>query len=620
MARIYIARTGSVGDLLHGPDVVNNTVLAQGGIVVISSTSGMQTVGIGQTALADGLRYVNISDMGIDFNNQTPVTAGQGFTNTAIWQEIFDEIESGATFPGTSLTNGRIFWLTNTQGTNPPGIYRYNSTLTTPAWEGAIVGASVVTLDTTAHTLTIGGTVYRINDLDGRTAEQITEEIQAHSDTGGLHLLSTEVVTGIGGDVHWGEIAGSGTGGATRITVRGTAIDTEISERSVIIASSESASFTFPFRVYSIDSATNTYRFVEGPRNFYGTLVDGVRINSTADFNSTFNDLDDWVFTHGRDSEFHLVGGGDGINIAVDNDEATWSVDDTIARITDLGLRVGPGSAFDFMNIRGLRSDPNTGNKLSIAQVGDDAANNRVSINVRDEILGVVTQTFPTGIFPGDLIDPGYVVSFGGELYEWTGNSQGILNQAAWDLHRPGISTNWVRITLSGSRIQQGSQIYTEFGGLLFVSRIGNLQVQNVNVTSTGTTIAYPTALNIVDGNFIMAEYPGLGVVFYRVEVDGSTITNHPYTSIGVDGQPFTVPNGAYTDIRYARLEDITVPAGWFGVISGRTQVGDQDFYNNNGTAVAVNRVQDDMGDRWTITTAYDGTTGTDLTTTIAIR
>ena len=622
MARIYIARTGSESDLLHGPDVVNNTVLAQGGIVVISSTSGMQTVGIGQTALADGLRYVNISDMGIDFNNQTPVTAGQGFTNTAIWQEIFDEIESGATFPGTSLTDGRIFWLTATQGSNPPGIYRYNSTTST--WEGAIVGATAVSFDQATNSIVISGTSYDIENLDGRTSEEITQEITSavNGAAGGLHLISEVAVTNgtdaLAGDVTWSETQSAATGNQARLTIAFDTVDDSIEAGTFITASSASAGLTRTFSVFSIES--NRYLFTQGPATFYGTYINGTYIGGTGAVNTALNAINDWQFHHAIDSEFHQVNGGDGIDINVDDDVAIFSVDDTVAKITDLGLRVGPGSVFDFMNIRGLRSDPTTGNKLSIAQVGDDAANNRVSINVRDEILGVVTTTFPDGLFPGNVIEPGFAVSFSGELYEWTSDTgQAILDQAAWDLHRPGIDGNWVRLTQSGSRIQQGSQIYTEFGRLLFVSRIGNLQVQNVNVTDTGTTIAYPTALNIADGNFIMAEYPGLGVVFYRVEVDGTTITNHPYTSIGVDGQPFTVPNGAYMDIRYARLEDVSVPAGWFGVIAGRANDG--TTYNNTGVVgadVEVTRVA--SPDSWTITTAYDGTDGMDLTTTIATR
>ena len=607
MARIYLARSGSEGDLLHGPDVVNTTVEVTGRIVLISATSGMQTVGIGQIALADGVRYVNISTMGISFNNETPTTAGQGFSNGAIWQELFDEIESGNALPTTSLTNGRVFWLIQTSGDNAPGLYRYNTA--SSAWETAAPSVADVEFNTTTHSIIIDGTSYNIGSFDGRTTEQITEEIEAAGTEGGLHLLSDVDVTGIGGDVRWGEVAGSGTGGSTRITVNFTTVDSTVQPNSIVFAHSPSRGFTYPFRIFDI-TATQ-YRFVQGPRTFYNTFVGTERIGSTADFNSAFNAINDWQFTHAVDEAFHLIGAGDGITIEVDNDEAI---------ISSPGLRVGPGSVFDFMNIRGFRSDPATGNKLSIAQVGDDAANNRVSINVRDEILGIVTDTLPTGIFPGDLIDPGYVVSFSNELYLWQGNSVGILTQAAWDINRPGVSTNWVRITQSGSRIQQGSQIYTEFGGLLFVSRIGDLQVQNVNVTSTGTTIAYPTALAIADGNFIMAEYPGLGVVFYRVEVDGTTVTNHQYTSVGVDGGTFTVPNGAYTDIRYARLEDVVVPAGWFGVISGRTQddMG-RDVYNNNGTPVLVNRVTTG-GDFWTITTAYDGTDGTDLTTTIATR
>ena len=622
MARIYIARTGSVGDLIHGPDVVNNTVLAQGGIVVISSTSGMQTVGIGQTALADGLRYVNISDMGIDFNNQTPVTAGQGFTNTAIWQEIFDEIESGATFPGTSLTDGRIFWLTATQGSNFPGIYRYNTT--TSMWEGAIVGATAASLDSTAHTLTIDGTVYRIGDLDGRTSEEITAQIEASTGNvgTGLHIISDVAVENLSGDVTWSSQNWNGsstTGNVSHLAVQYTTVDSSLAVGTFVQARSATGMLTHTFQIIGIGpgggslSGNNYYFFNAGPHSLQNVRIAGSTHGNNPAVLAALNAQNDWTFTHIVDSDFHLLGAGDGISIDVENDEATISADFT-------GLRVGPGSVFDFMNITGLRSDPTTGNKLSIAQVGDDAANNRVSINVRDEILGVVTTTYPAGLFPGNVIEPGFAVSFSGELYEWTSDTgQAIIDQADWDLHRPGIDGNWVRLTQSGSRIQQGSQIYTEFGRLLFVSRIGNLQVQNVNVTDTGTTIAYPTALNIADGNFIMAEYPGLGVVFYRVEVDGTTITNHPYTSIGVDGQPFTVPNGAYMDIRYARLEDVSVPAGWFGVIAGRANDG--TTYNNTGVVgadVEVTRVA--SPDSWTITTAYDGTDGMDLTTTIATR
>ena len=496
-----------------------------------------------------------------------------------------------------------------------------------------------------------------------------------------LHLLSTEVVTGIGGNVQWGEIAGAGTGGATRITARGTAIDTEISERSVIIASSESASFTFPFRVYSIDSATNTYRFVEGPRSFYGTLVDGVRINSTADFNSTFNDLDDWVFTHGRDSEFHLVGGGDGINIAVDNDEATWSVDNTVVRedeipsmgnvptnwndLTRTGSALIPGNGI-FFNDRDLALA--TEYRGSVGSTSEDIQVAAVAGTLEVPIGGIIEFSLGAGGLTNPLYAEGsarwdadndeaiyYAMQLRGddhleELYfakaitvAGAASPYGAVGEielrfiggvnirtgaerttypAGITFHdRISILNNTVeamrQVIDPVSRVQQGSQIYTEFGGLLFVSRIGDLQVQNVNVTGTGTTIAYPTALMITDGDFIMAEYPGMGLVFYRVEVDGATITNHPYTSIGTDGQPFTVPNGAYMNIRYSRLEDVVVPAGWFGVISGRANDG--TTYNNNGTDVLVTRVTD-PSDFWTITTAYDGTAGTDLTTVIAIR
>ena len=243
MARIYLARSGSEGDLLHGPDVVNTTVEVTGRIVVISATSGMQTVGIGQIALADGVRYVNISTMGISFNNETPTTASQGFANTAIWQELFDEIESGNTLPTTSLTNGRIFWLIQTSGDDGPGLYRYNTT--TSAWESAVVipETSDVSFNTATNSLVINGTSYNIESFDGKTSSEITVEINNIVDeavaqaSGGLHLLGETTVSGIGGDVDWGERGGSGTGGRTRITAVYTTVDAAVVPGSIVFCS-----------------------------------------------------------------------------------------------------------------------------------------------------------------------------------------------------------------------------------------------------------------------------------------------------------------------------------------------------------------------------------------------
>ena len=694
MARIYIARTGSVGDLLHGPDVVNNTVLAQGGIVVISSTSGMQTVGIGQTALADGRRFVNISGMGIAFNNQTPVTAGQGFTNATIWQEIFDEIESGSTFPGTSLTNGRIFWLTAIQGSNLPGIYRYNTT--TSAWEGAIVGASVVVLDDTAHTLTIGGTVYRIRDLDGRTSEEITQEItSAVNGAGGLHLISEVAVTNgadaLAGDVTWSETQSAATGNQARLTIAFDTVDDSIEAGTFVTASSASAGLTRTFSVFSIES--NRYLFTQGPATFYGTYINGTYIGGTGAVNTALNAINDWQFHHAIDSEFHQVNGGDGIDINVDDDVAIFSVDGTVVREDEIPSMGNVPTNWNDLTRTGSALIPGNGiffNDRDLAL----ATEYRGSVGSTVEDIQVSALTDPPGLNVGGLIDfslgaggltnPLYAegsarweadndeaiyyaiqlrgddhldeiyfakaitVAGGSSPYGAVGEIElrfiGAVNirtgaerttyPAGITFHdRVSILNNTVEamrppIPEGISRVQQGAQIYTEFGpdlngdnpgtGLLFVARMGALELQTVNVTGTGTTIAYPTALNIADGDWIVVDYPTQGLAFYRVQIaPGNVITNHLYQTIGVNGGTFTPESGSHTDTRYARLDNPSVPAGWFGVISGRANDG--TTYNNNGSDIPVTRVTTG-GDFWTITTAYDGTAGTGLTTTIAVR
>ena len=702
MARIYIARTGSESDLLHGPDVVNNTVLAQGGIVVISSTSGMQTVGIGQTALADGLRYVNISDMGIDFNNQTPVTAGQGFTNTAIWQEIFDEIESGATFPGTSLTNGRIFWLTNTQGDNPPGIYRYNSTAS--AWEGAIVGASIVTLDNTAHTLTIGGTVYRIGDLDGRTSEEITAQIEASTGNvgTGLHIISDVAVENLSGDVTWSSQNWNGsstTGNVSHLAVQYTTVDSSLAVGTFVQARSATGMLTHTFQIIGIGpgggslSGNNYYFFNAGPHSLQNVRIAGSTHGNNPAVLAALNAQNDWTFTHIVDSDFHLVGAGDGINIDVENDEAQFSVDDTVVRedeipsmgnvptnwndLTRTGSALIPGNGI-FFNDRDLAlateyrgSVGSTSEDIQVAAVAGtlevpiggviefslgaggltnplyaegsarwDADNDEAiyyAMQLRgddhlDEIYFAKAITVAGGSSPYGAVGE-IELRFIGAVNIRTGAEQTTYPAGITFHDRVSILNNTVEamrppIPEGISRVQQGAQIYTEFGpdlngdnpgtGLLFVARMGALELQTVNVTGTGTTIAYPTALNIADGDWIVVDYPTQGLAFYRVQIaTGNVITNHLYQTIGVNGGTFTPESGSHTDTRYARLDNPSVPAGWFGVISGRANDG--TTYNNNGSDIPVTRVTTG-GDFWTITTAYDGTAGTGLTTTIAVR
>ena len=695
MARIYIARTGSVGDLIHGPDVVNNTVLAQGGIVVISATSGMQTVGIGQTALADGLRYVNISDMGIDFNNQTPVTSGQGFTNATIWQEIFDEIESGATFPSTSLTNGRIFWLTTTQGSNLPGIYRYNSG--TSAWEGAVVGASIVSLDDTNHTITIDGTDYRIGDLDGRTSEEITQEITSavNGAAGGLHMVSEVAVTNgadaLAGDVSWSETQSAATGNQARLTIGFGTVDDSIEAGTFITASSASAGLTRTFSVFRVES--DRYLFTQGPATFYGTYINGTYIGSTGAVNTALNAINDWQFHHAIDSEFHQVNGGDGIDINVDDDVAIFSVDGTVVRedeipsmgnvptnwndLTRTGSALIPGNGI-FFNDRDLALA--TEYRGSIGSTVEDIQVTALTDTLEVAIGGIIEFSLGAGGLTNPLYAEGsarweadndeaiyYAIQVRGddhleELYftkaitvAGSSSPYGTVGEiemrfiggvnirtgeerttypAGVTFHdRISILNNTVEamrppVPEGISRVQQGAQIYTEFGpdlngdnpgtGLLFVARMGALELQTVNVTGTGTTIAYPTALNIADGDWIVVDYPTQGLAFYRVQIaPGNVITNHLYQTIGVNGGTFTPESGSHTDTRYTRLDNPSVPAGWFGVISGRANDG--TTYNNNGSDIPVTRVTTG-GDFWTITTAYDGTAGTGLTTTIAVR
>ena len=189
---------------------------------------------------------------------------------------------------------GLVVWDTNTTGQNTPGLY---------VWDGSqwnAVSHSGTPVDT------------------------------------GIHVVSEVLVTNgenpLGGDITWSELQSSATGNVSRLTIAYTTIDQAITAGRVVLASSESAGFTFPFRVFSVDPTVTggtRYMFTQGPNTFFGTTINGTYIGGTGALNTALNAINDWVFTHSVDNEFHSLQPDTGITLAVTDDVATIGVDFT---------------------------------------------------------------------------------------------------------------------------------------------------------------------------------------------------------------------------------------------------------------------------------------------------
>ena len=187
---------------------------------------------------------------------------------------------------------GLVVWDTNTTGENTPGLY---------VWDGSqwnAVSHSGTPADTGIHV------VGEISVLNG--------------------------TSNLAGDITWSELQSQATGNVARITIAYTTIDPAVTAGSIVLASSASAGFTFPFRVFSVDPTVTggtRYMFTQGPTNFYNTTINGNYIGSTGAFNSAMNGINDWTFTHATDNEFHSLQADPGINLTVTDDVATIGVD-----------------------------------------------------------------------------------------------------------------------------------------------------------------------------------------------------------------------------------------------------------------------------------------------------
>ena len=187
---------------------------------------------------------------------------------------------------------GLVVWDTNTTGENTPGLY---------VWDGSQWNA-------VSHSGTPADT--------------------------GIHVVGeTSVLNGtsnLAGDITWSELQSQATGNVARITIAYTTIDPAVTAGSIVLASSASAGFTFPFRVFSVDPTVTggtRYMFTQGPTNFYNTTINGNYIGSTGAFNSAMNGINDWTFTHATDNEFHSLQADPGIILTVTDDVGTIGVD-----------------------------------------------------------------------------------------------------------------------------------------------------------------------------------------------------------------------------------------------------------------------------------------------------
>ena len=222
-------------------------------------------------------------------------------------------------------------------------------------------------------------------------------------------------------------------------------------------------------------------------------------------------------------------------------------------------------------------------------------------------------------LFPNGIIRTGYQVTSSGDLYRWPAAETGDVTNQRNSYRVGGGNTaqgqQWELVVQGGSRLHPDVVLNFDYSGLRFAGEIQNFAEEGINVSATATTISYPITFGVQDMDWIVAEFPGQGLVFYRVQVaTGNIITNHQFHTLAAQGGTFTIRNASYPRIRFARIRNPQVAQGWLGIISGRGEDADgNDTFNNNGVNARVYRETTGAeGDRWEIQTDYAGvaTTG----------